>query len=102
MWLCRILPAAVGMAFFLVFSALWLTDRHPTYETILLALGVEPFRFPFVDAHAVLSAIEVTDLELTSMHSIRVTYWGAPMFIRRFGFTWIYFPLSLHGQRPSV
>jgi hypothetical protein len=57
-WLRRLLPAAVGTASFATLSVLWLEGMHPTYNAMLLALGVEPFRFPFVDAHAILSAIE--------------------------------------------
>jgi hypothetical protein len=57
-WLRRLLPSAVGGVLFLLVSALWLTGLHEPYEAFFWRLGMEPFRFPFVDTHAVLSAIE--------------------------------------------
>jgi hypothetical protein len=54
----RVLPAGVGMALFLVLTALWLSGAHQSYAAFLSPLGFHPFRFPFLDTHAVLAAIE--------------------------------------------
>src|SRR5690349_5582908 len=39
-------------------SGLWLSGAHSAYFGALSVLGVEPFSFPFLDAHAVLAAAE--------------------------------------------
>jgi hypothetical protein len=54
----RIFPAAVGGMLFLIMTGLWLTGAHGPYFAFLHALGVQAFRFPFLDTHAVLAAVE--------------------------------------------
>ena len=41
-----------------IMVGLWLSGAHSLYFGALRLLGVEPFRFPFLDTHAVLSAAE--------------------------------------------
>jgi hypothetical protein len=53
----RILPAAVAGFIFIVLAALYATGQQATYESILRAWGVDPFRFPFLDTETVLSAV---------------------------------------------
>src|SRR5205085_9377092 len=43
---------------FAFFAALWACGLRASYFAILDFLGVEPFKFPFVDAHVLLSAAE--------------------------------------------
>ena len=54
----RIFPAFVGLIVFLTITTLWLTGAHQKYATFFNLLGVSAFRFPFLDTHAVLAAIE--------------------------------------------
>jgi hypothetical protein len=69
-WLRRLLPTAVAGMLFLVLSVLWLTGMRQPYEAFFWHLGIEPFTFPFLDTHAVLSAIEChrsgTDVYVTN------------------------------------
>jgi hypothetical protein len=46
-----------GVALFALFALLYL-EWPAAYFWILLAWGIDPFRFPFLDAHAVLSALQ--------------------------------------------
>ncbi|MGH6989832.1 MAG: hypothetical protein ACREE3_08030 [Stellaceae bacterium] len=55
-------PVAVmasGIVALALFATLYLADRQ-LYFAILTGWGIEPFRFPFLDTHAVLSALECT------------------------------------------
>ena len=52
-----VIPAA-ALVVFAVFANLWHSGSHDTYRHILRFVGVEPFIFPFVDIHAVLTAGE--------------------------------------------
>ena len=50
-------PAAALVAFGVI-AGLWVCDAHRAYFDILRQFGFEPFRFPFLDIHAVLSAAQ--------------------------------------------
>lgn len=54
----RLIPAVAGGMLFLLLAMLWLSGATDLYTTILHFFGVAPFRFPFVDAHGVVTAIE--------------------------------------------
>jgi hypothetical protein len=56
-WLWRAAPPIVGMSVVAAFAILYL-DAPKLYFGLLIAWGVDPFRFPFLDAHAVLSALQ--------------------------------------------
>lgn len=53
-----ILPAAIAALLVLLFGLLYGLGYSDQYMALLTEWGVHPFRFPFVDTHAVLSAIE--------------------------------------------
>ena len=46
------------LCLYAIMAGLWLSGAHSLYFGALRLLGVEPFRFPFLDTHAVLSAAE--------------------------------------------
>jgi hypothetical protein len=46
------------LSLYAIMSGLWLSGAHSVYFGALSVLGVEPFSFPFLDAHAVLAAAE--------------------------------------------
>jgi len=46
------------VSLYAIMSGLWLSGAHSLYFGALSLLGVEPFSFPFLDAHAVLAAAE--------------------------------------------
>jgi len=46
------------LSLYAIMSGLWLSGAHSLYFGALSLLGVEPFSFPFLDAHAVLAAAE--------------------------------------------
>jgi hypothetical protein len=46
------------LSLYAIMSGLWLSGAHSLYFGVLSLLGVEPFSFPFLDAHAVLAAAE--------------------------------------------
>jgi hypothetical protein len=54
----RLAIPALALVVFTVFAALWAGGWEAAYIGLLRAVGVHPFTFPFVDAHAVLSAAE--------------------------------------------
>jgi hypothetical protein len=54
----RIVPAGIGLVLFLTLATLWLTGAQQSYMGFFRLLGLDPFAFPFLDTHAVLSAIE--------------------------------------------
>jgi hypothetical protein len=83
----RIIPAGVGGGLFAVLAVLWLVGAHQPYMAFFRLLGVEPFRFPFLDAHAVLAAIECHRL------GIDVYAWNPCDALGRFH---VYSPLWLH------
>ena len=56
----RICPAASALAVFLAMSWLYRQGYTETYYAILRGWGIEPFRFPFVDASGWLAAWECT------------------------------------------
>jgi hypothetical protein len=45
-----------ALSLYAIMSGLWLSGAHSVYFGALSVLGVEPFSFPFLDAHAVLAA----------------------------------------------
>jgi hypothetical protein len=51
------IPVAV-LSLYGIMAGLWLAGAHSLYFSSLRVLGVEPFSFPFLDTHAVLSAAE--------------------------------------------
>ncbi len=51
------IPVGV-LCLYAIMAGLWLTGAHSIYSGTLRLLGVEPFSFPFLDTHAVLSAAE--------------------------------------------
>ena len=46
------------LSLYAIMSGLWLSGAYSLYFGALSLLGVEPFSFPFLDAHAVLAAAE--------------------------------------------
>jgi hypothetical protein len=54
----RFAISGLALLIFSFFAALWVSGRHQLYFAILDPLGFEPFRFPFLDTQAVLSAAE--------------------------------------------
>ena len=52
-----VIPATV-LVFYAALAALWHWGLHSAYFTILRLFGFEPFRFPFLDIHAVLAAVQ--------------------------------------------
>jgi hypothetical protein len=56
--LWRYLPPACLSVFFLLLTTLFLLGNTHAYNTILWLLGVDPFRFPFLDTYGVLSTAE--------------------------------------------
>jgi hypothetical protein len=51
------IPVGV-LCLYAIMTGLWLSGAHSLYFGALHLLGVEPFRFPFLDTHAVLAAAE--------------------------------------------
>jgi hypothetical protein len=47
-----------ALCLYAIMAELWLSGAHSLYFGSLRMLGVEPFSFPFLDTHAVLSAAE--------------------------------------------
>ncbi len=58
MTLRRIVPAAAATFLVLLCGALYLLGYCEQYATLLSSLGAAPFRFPFLDTHAVLAAVQ--------------------------------------------
>ena len=56
--LLRAAVPAAALLLFALFALLWASGEHAAYFRVLRFLAVDPFRFPFVDTHAVLSAAE--------------------------------------------
>jgi hypothetical protein len=54
----RLAIPMVVLCLYAIMAGLWLSGAHSLYFGTLRLLGVEPFRFPFLDTHAVLSAAE--------------------------------------------
>lgn len=54
----RYLPGAAVTNFFVIVSALFLAGHDGAYQTILWQLGINPFYFPFLDAHGVLATAQ--------------------------------------------
>jgi len=55
---CRAVIPLAGVLVFAAFALLWLAGWDAAYFGIQRALGTNPFRFPFLDTHALLSAAE--------------------------------------------
>ncbi len=58
MSLRSILPASVAAALVLLCDVLYLTGDRQLYAWLLNELGAAPYTFPFLDTHAVLSAVQ--------------------------------------------
>lgn len=56
--LLRAALPATALLLFGGFALLWASGEHGVYFRLLRFLAADPFRFPFVDTHAVLSAAE--------------------------------------------
>lgn len=54
----RLAIPALALVVFGVFAVLWIEGWESLYIGLLRIVGVSPFSFPFVDAHALLSAAE--------------------------------------------
>jgi hypothetical protein len=54
----RLAIPAIALLFFGVLALLWLWGPHALYFDALALFGFEPFRFPFLDIHAVLAAVQ--------------------------------------------
>jgi hypothetical protein len=51
-------PAVAATVIVLLFGTLYVLDNREQYVTLLIDWGAPPFRFPFLDIHGVLAAIE--------------------------------------------
>jgi hypothetical protein len=56
--MARAIPAAAAAFLVVVFGFLYLSGYRDQYLALLAAWGADPFRFPFLDTHNVLAAIE--------------------------------------------
>ena len=56
--LYRLAVPAAAFSLLAAFTALWIGGWHEVYFGLLRPFGADPFRFPFVDTHALLSAAE--------------------------------------------
>lgn len=54
----RLIPAAAAGTLFLVAVTLWLVGARQAYTTLFWLMGFNAYRFPFLDTHAILSAVE--------------------------------------------
>lgn len=54
----RLLTPAAALLVFAALAMLWRWGPHPLYFNILKQFGFEPFRFPFLDIHAILGAAQ--------------------------------------------
>ena len=54
----RAVPCIAAAAIFIFFAVLWLSGATSVYTTLLHGLGVPSFRFPFLDAHAIVAAVQ--------------------------------------------
>jgi hypothetical protein len=52
----RIAPSLAGLIVLAVFAGLWFGGALPTYNQLLFAWGIYPFRFPFLDIDGSLAA----------------------------------------------
>ncbi|MFZ3234529.1 MAG: glycosyltransferase 87 family protein, partial [Stellaceae bacterium] len=57
-WTSRLAIPAVALLLFAVLAGLWRWGPHALYFDVLTLFGFEPFRFPFLDIHAVLAAAQ--------------------------------------------
>ncbi len=57
-WTCRLAIPAAALLLFAALAVLWRWGPHALYFDALGLFGFEPFRFPFLDIHAVLAAAE--------------------------------------------
>ncbi len=57
-WAYRLAIPAIALCLFAALAALWHWGPRPLYFDALRLLGIDPFRFPFLDIHAVLAAAE--------------------------------------------
>src|SRR5260370_370680 len=57
-WAYRLAIPIGVLCLYAIMAGLWLLGAHSLYFGALRLLGVEPFSFPFLDTHAVLSAAE--------------------------------------------
>lgn len=57
-WSCRLAIPALALPLFAVLAGLWRWGPHALYFDVLTLFGFEPFRFPFLDIHAVLAAAQ--------------------------------------------
>ena len=57
-WAYRVALPGLALLVFAGFAALWFAGCDSIYFGLLRAFGVHPYSFPFVDAHAILSAAE--------------------------------------------
>ena len=58
----RVFPSGAALAAFAVLTILYLSGHHALYARVLAGWGVEPFRFPFLDASGALAAWDCTRL----------------------------------------
>jgi hypothetical protein len=73
------LAIPIGMlCLYAIIAGLWLSGAHSLYFGALRLLGVEPFSFPFLDAHAVLSAAECARQGIEVYLSNRCDVLGRP------------------------
>src|SRR5579864_490329 len=54
----RLLTPVAALLVFAALAMLWRWGPHPLYFNILKQFGFEPFRFPFLDIHAILAAAQ--------------------------------------------
>lgn len=57
-WALRTIVPGAALGAFGTIAVLWVFGFHGAYFGLLQFLGVQPFRFPFLDIHAVLSAAQ--------------------------------------------
>jgi len=55
---CRLALSATALCLFGALALLWRCGPHALYFDALGLFGFEPFRFPFLDIHAVLAAVQ--------------------------------------------
>ena len=58
MTLRRFVPAATAAVLVVVCGALYVVGYRGQYAALLTGLGAMPYQFPFLDTHAVLSAVQ--------------------------------------------
>ena len=82
-------------------AALWHRGPHLAYFTILRLFGFEPFRFPFLDIHAVLAAVQCHHLGIDVYSINPCDALDGRMSTRHCGYGWFRDSLIPLGQ-PSA